>query len=58
MPRFRFLRARKFDLTKAKEMLISAEKWRKDFKVDEIVKFVFLCRVSGERLFDATSQRL
>lgn len=22
-------------------MLISAEKWRKDFKVDEIVKFVF-----------------
>ena len=39
--RFRFLRARKFDLVKAKEMLISAEKWRKDFKVDEIVKFVF-----------------
>jgi hypothetical protein len=23
-------------------MLVSAEKWRKDFKVDEIVKFVFL----------------
>jgi hypothetical protein len=34
----RFLRARKFDFTKAKEMLLSAEKWRKDFKVDEIVK--------------------
>jgi hypothetical protein len=39
--RFRFLRARKFDLKKTKEMLASAEKWRKDFKVDEIVKFVF-----------------
>ena len=38
--RFRFLRARKFDLIKTKEMLVSAEKWRKDFKVDEIVKFV------------------
>ncbi|KAF8665681.1 hypothetical protein AX16_000134 [Volvariella volvacea WC 439] len=32
----RFLRARKFDLVKAKEMLIAAEQWRKDFGVDEI----------------------
>ena len=38
--RSRFLRPCKFDLKKAKEMLASAEKWRKDFKVDEIVKFV------------------
>ncbi|KAF9475202.1 hypothetical protein BDN70DRAFT_884014 [Pholiota conissans] len=32
----RFLRARKFDLAKAKEMLINAEKWRKEFGVDEL----------------------
>jgi len=34
----RFLRARKFDLVKAKAMIISAEQWRKSFGVDEIVK--------------------
>ncbi|KAF9563378.1 hypothetical protein CPC08DRAFT_632804 [Agrocybe pediades] len=34
----RFLRARKFDLVKTKEMLLAAEKWRVDFGVDEIVK--------------------
>jgi len=33
----RFLRARKFDLAKAKEMLLNAEQWRIDFKVDDIV---------------------
>ncbi len=38
----RFLRARKFDVPKAKEMLKSAEQWRKDFGVDEIVKYVWL----------------
>jgi len=36
----RFLRARKFDLVKAKEMFIAAEKWRKEFGVDDIVKSV------------------
>jgi hypothetical protein len=36
----RFLRARKFDLVKAKEMFIAAEKWRKDYNVDDIVKSV------------------
>lgn len=36
----RFLRARKFDLLKAKEMFIAAEKWRKEFEVDNLVKFV------------------
>ncbi|KAG8748333.1 cytosolic factor, phosphatidylinositol/phosphatidylcholine transfer protein [Ceratobasidium sp. 428] len=35
----RFLRARKFDLPKAKEMIISCENWRKDFGVDDIVKY-------------------
>jgi len=34
----RFLRARKFDVPKAKQMLIDAEKWRKDFGVDELVR--------------------
>ncbi|QRV72601.1 hypothetical protein RhiJN_00615 [Ceratobasidium sp. AG-Ba] len=34
----RFLRARKFDLAKAKEMFINCEKWRKEFGVDNIVK--------------------
>ncbi|KAJ7219976.1 CRAL-TRIO domain-containing protein [Mycena pura] len=34
----RFLRARKFDVPKAKQMFIAAEKWRKDFGVDDIVK--------------------
>lgn len=34
----RFLRARKFDVEKAKAMLKSAEEWRKSFGVDDIVK--------------------
>ncbi|CEL59341.1 Sec14 cytosolic factor OS=Schizosaccharomyces pombe (strain 972 / ATCC 24843) GN=sec14 PE=4 SV=1 [Rhizoctonia solani AG-1 IB] len=34
----RFLRARKFDLVKSKEMIITCEKWRKEFGVDDIVK--------------------
>jgi len=34
----RFLRARKFDVAKAKEMLVAAEKWRKDFGVEKIMK--------------------
>ncbi|KAJ6448881.1 CRAL-TRIO domain-containing protein [Mycena sanguinolenta] len=34
----RFLRARKFDVSQAKEMLIASEKWRKEFDVDELVK--------------------
>ncbi|KAF9530988.1 CRAL-TRIO domain-containing protein [Crepidotus variabilis] len=34
----RFLRARNFDLAKSKEMFLSAEKWRKDFGVDDIIK--------------------
>ena len=38
---FRFLRARKFDHVKTKEMLLDAEKWRKEFGVDDIVKCVF-----------------
>jgi len=35
----RFLRARKFDLAKAKEMIILQERWRKDFGVDDITKY-------------------
>lgn len=34
----RFLRARKFDVPKAKEMFIASEKWRKEFEVDNLVK--------------------
>ncbi|KAF7375068.1 CRAL-TRIO domain-containing protein [Mycena sanguinolenta] len=34
----RFLRARKFDVPKAKEMFCNNEKWRKDFGVDDIVQ--------------------
>ena len=34
----RFLRARKFDIIKAKEMLIDCEKWRVEFEVEDIVK--------------------
>ncbi|KAI5884936.1 uncharacterized protein SCHCODRAFT_02645833 [Schizophyllum commune H4-8] len=33
----RFLRARKFDYAKSKEMLLNAEQWRKDFGVDDII---------------------
>lgn len=32
----RFLRARKFDLPKAKIMWIDTQKWKKSFKVDEL----------------------
>ncbi|KAF7327598.1 cobW domain-containing protein [Mycena kentingensis (nom. inval.)] len=34
----RFLRARKFDVAKTKEMLRACEKWRKEFGVDELVR--------------------
>ncbi|KAJ7032506.1 CRAL-TRIO domain-containing protein [Mycena alexandri] len=34
----RFLRARKFDVPKAKEMFLANEQWRKDFGVEDIVK--------------------
>ncbi|THH32425.1 hypothetical protein EUX98_g1762 [Antrodiella citrinella] len=34
----RFLRARKFDLAKAKAMILATEQWRKDFGVDNIVQ--------------------
>jgi hypothetical protein len=37
---FRFLRARKFDVAKAKAMLLDAEKWRKEFGVEDIMKCV------------------
>lgn len=37
-PPRRFLRARKFDLVKAKAMLLSAEQWRKDLDVEDIVE--------------------
>ena len=34
----RFLRARKFDVLKAKAMLLSAEQWRKDENIDELAR--------------------
>ncbi|KAG6849748.1 hypothetical protein H0H93_005546 [Arthromyces matolae] len=34
----RYLRARKFDVAKAKEMLIAAEKWRQEFGADTIIE--------------------
>ncbi|KAI6126918.1 CRAL-TRIO domain-containing protein [Pisolithus sp. B1] len=37
-----FLRARKFDVAKAKAMLLSAEQWRKEFGIDDLmVNFEF-----------------
>lgn len=41
----RFLRARKFDVPKAKAMLLSAEQWRKDEKVDELARCVIFLPV-------------
>jgi hypothetical protein len=35
----RFLRARKFDLAATKTMIYKCEQWRKDFGVDELVKY-------------------
>jgi hypothetical protein len=40
--RRRFLRARQFDVPKAKAMLLDVEKWRKDFGVEELMKCVSL----------------
>lgn len=37
----RFLRARKFNIPASKTMIYNFEKWRKDFGVDEIVKYEF-----------------
>ncbi|KAI5119615.1 hypothetical protein M0805_007879 [Coniferiporia weirii] len=34
----RFLRARKWDVAAAKQMLLNAEKWRQDVDIDDIVK--------------------
>ncbi|KAG6330452.1 hypothetical protein ID866_8640 [Astraeus odoratus] len=34
----RFLRARKFDVAKAKAMLLSAEQWRKDFGIEDLMR--------------------
>ncbi|KAK2462357.1 hypothetical protein APHAL10511_005663 [Amanita phalloides] len=34
----RFLRARKFDVPKAKLMLVECEKWRREFGVDNLIK--------------------
>jgi hypothetical protein len=34
------LRARKFDVPKAKVMLLAAEQWRKDENVDELARCV------------------
>lgn len=36
----RFLRARKFDIPKTKEMFIAAEKWRKEFEVENLIRSV------------------
>ena len=32
-----FLRARRFDVEKAKQMLLDCEQWRRDFGVDDLV---------------------
>lgn len=38
----KFLRARKYDVAKAKTMLVECDQWRVEFKVDELVKsFVY-----------------
>ncbi|GJJ12307.1 hypothetical protein Clacol_006548 [Clathrus columnatus] len=47
----RFLRARRFDLAKAKEMLIAAEKWRKAFGVDDIENFNYSEREAVDRYY-------
>ena len=49
MDGFRFLRARKFDHVKTKEMLLDAEKWRKEFGVDDIVKCVLFLFPQGKK---------
>lgn len=47
----RFLRARKFDVPKAKAMLLAAEQWRKDEKVDELARCVSFCLQCERRRF-------
>ncbi|KAJ6494614.1 CRAL-TRIO domain-containing protein [Mycena polygramma] len=48
----RFLRARKFDVPKAKDMFVANEKWRKEFGVDEIVKnFEFPERTTVDKYY-------
>ena len=40
-------------MPKAKVMLLSAEKWRKDENVDEIVRCVFFFNIERESQYDA-----
>ncbi|KAF7984377.1 hypothetical protein HWV62_10933 [Athelia sp. TMB] len=48
----RFLRARKFDVPKAKAMLLAAEQWRKDFGVEDITKnFSFEEKVTVDKYY-------
>ncbi|KAG9317014.1 CRAL-TRIO domain-containing protein [Chiua virens] len=48
----RFLRARKFDVAKAKAMILSAEQWRRDFEVEDIVKnFVFTEKAEVDKFY-------
>ncbi|KAM0792775.1 hypothetical protein ACM66B_002546 [Microbotryomycetes sp. NB124-2] len=48
----RFLRARKFDLHKAKIMWIDTQKWRKEFKVDELYEtFEYTEKAEVDKLY-------
>ncbi|KAF9236403.1 CRAL-TRIO domain-containing protein [Melanogaster broomeanus] len=48
----RFLRARRFDVPKTKAMILAAEQWRRDFKVDDIVKnFEFTEKIEVDKYY-------
>ena len=48
----RFLRARKWDYNAAKDMMMEAEKWRREYKVDELYEtFTFPEKEAVSKLY-------
>lgn len=47
----KFLRARKFDVAKAKLMIVEAEKWRVEFEMDDIMTFDYVEKAEVDKYY-------